>query len=44
VYKTTQSPFAREVIESLQALYAIEAEIRAAVRRSRSDESRCLII
>jgi hypothetical protein len=28
VYKTTQSPFAREVIECLQAVYAIEAEIR----------------
>ena len=28
VYKTTQSPFAREVIERLQAVYAIEAEIR----------------
>src|ERR1700709_114299 len=28
VYKTMQSPFAREVIERLQAVYAIEAEIR----------------
>jgi hypothetical protein len=28
VYKTTQSPFAREVIERLQAVYAIEAAIR----------------
>ena len=28
VYKTTQSPFAHEVIERLQAVYAIEAEIR----------------
>ncbi|BBB96581.1 MULTISPECIES: IS66 family transposase [Bradyrhizobium] len=28
VYKTTQSPFAREVIERLQAVYAIEVEIR----------------
>jgi transposase len=43
VFKTTQSPFAREVIERLQAVYAIEAEIRGcsaderlAVRRSRS--------
>lgn len=28
VYKTMQSPFAREVIERLQAVYAIEAQIR----------------
>jgi hypothetical protein len=28
VFKTTQSPFAREVMERLQAVYAIEAEIR----------------
>ena len=28
VYKTTSSPFAHEVIERLQAIYAIEAEIR----------------
>ena len=28
VYKTMQSPFAHEVIERLQAVYAIEAEIR----------------
>jgi transposase len=28
VYKTTKSPFALEVIEHLQAVYAIEAEIR----------------
>jgi hypothetical protein len=28
VYKTTQSPFAHEVIERLQAVYAIETEIR----------------
>src|ERR1700726_2160626 len=43
VYKTMQSPFAREVIEQLQAVYAIEAEIRGssaeqrlAVRRTRT--------
>nr|WP_314963628.1 transposase [Bradyrhizobium cosmicum] len=43
VYKTTQSPFAREMIERLQAVYAIEAEIRGisaerrlSVRRTRS--------
>src|ERR1700722_2887209 len=43
VYKTTQSPFAREVIERLQAVYAIEVEIRGssaeqrlAARRTRS--------
>ena len=43
VYKTTQSPFAREVIERLQAVYAIEAEIRGlsaeqrlAARRTRA--------
>ena len=43
VYKTTQSPFAREVIEQLQAVYAIEAAIRGspaeqrlAVRRARA--------
>jgi len=43
VYKTTQSPFAHEVIERLQAVYAIEAEIRGspaeqrlAVRRARA--------
>ncbi|WP_271612167.1 IS66 family transposase [Bradyrhizobium sp. CCBAU 21362] len=43
VFKTTQSPFAREVIERLQAVYAIEAEIRGksaeqrlASRRTRS--------
>ncbi|MGC0397125.1 transposase [Bradyrhizobium liaoningense] len=37
VYKTTQSPFAREVIERLQAVYAIEAEIRGrTARRTRS--------
>src|SRR3981081_1717147 len=42
VYKTTQSPFAHEVIERLQTVYAIEAEIRGcsaeqrlAVRRAR---------
>src|SRR5713226_3824086 len=28
VYKTTRSPFAHEVIERLQAVYAIEADIR----------------
>src|SRR6202008_2639938 len=28
VYKTTGSPFAREVVERLQVVYAIEAEIR----------------
>lgn len=43
MFKTTQSPFAREVIERLQAVYAIEAEIRGnsaeqrlATRRTRS--------
>src|SRR6267378_2817161 len=43
VYKTTQSPFAHEVIERLQVVYAIEAEIRGlgaeqrlAVRRARA--------
>ena len=43
VFKTTQSPFAREVIERLQAVYKIEAEIRGlsaeqrlAVRRART--------
>ncbi|WP_453967430.1 IS66 family transposase [Bradyrhizobium elkanii] len=43
MFKTTQSPFAREVIERLQAVYAIEAEIRGssaeqrlAVRRART--------
>jgi transposase len=43
VYKTTGSPFAHEVIERLQAVYAIEAEIRGssaeqrlAVRRART--------
>jgi transposase len=43
VYKTMQSPFAHEVIERLQAVYAIEAEIRGssaeqrlAVRRTRT--------
>ena len=28
VYKSTHSPFAREVIERVGAIYAIEAEIR----------------
>ena len=43
VYKTMQSPFAHEVIERLQAVYAIEAEIRGlsaeqrlAARRTRT--------
>ena len=43
VYKTTSSPFAHEVIERLQAIYAIEAEIRGggaeqrlAARRART--------
>ncbi|SFN96830.1 Transposase IS66 family protein [Bradyrhizobium sp. Rc3b] len=43
VFQTTQSPFAREVIERLRAVYAIEAEIRCnsaeqrlAIRRTRS--------
>nr|WP_244981148.1 IS66 family transposase [Bradyrhizobium elkanii] len=43
VYKTMQSPFAREMIERLQAVYAIEAEIRGlsaeqrlAARRTRA--------
>src|SRR6266487_1179449 len=34
VYKTTQSPFAHEVIERLQAVYAIETEIRGCPRRA----------
>ena len=43
VFKTTQSPFARELIKHLQAVYAIETEIRGlsveqrlAVRRART--------
>jgi transposase len=43
VYKTTQSPCAHEVIERLQSIYAIEAEIRGlsallrlSVRRTRT--------
>jgi transposase len=43
VYKTTRSPFAREVIERLQDVYAVEAEIRGssaeerlAIRRTRT--------
>jgi transposase len=35
VYKTTQSPFAREVIEHLQAVYVIEAEIRGSSAEQR---------
>ncbi|MCP1758605.1 MULTISPECIES: IS66 family transposase [Bradyrhizobium] len=35
VSKTTQSPFAREVIERLQAVYAIEAEIRGSSAEQR---------
>jgi transposase len=35
LYKTTQSPFAREVIEQLQAVYAIEAEIRGSLAKQR---------
>jgi transposase len=35
VYKTTQSPFAHEVIERLQAVYAIEAEIRGSSAEQR---------
>jgi hypothetical protein len=35
VYKTTQSPFAHEVIERLQAVYAIEAEIRGSSAEER---------
>src|SRR5258705_8175187 len=35
VYKTTQSPFAREVIELLQAVYFIEAEIRGSSAEQR---------
>src|SRR5271170_5470642 len=35
VYKTMQSPFAREVIERLQAVYAIEAEIRGSSAEQR---------
>nr|WP_249802956.1 IS66 family transposase [Bradyrhizobium sp. 35] len=34
VFKTTQSPFAREVIERLQAVYAIAAEIARVERRA----------
>jgi transposase len=34
-YKTMQSPFAREVIERLQAVYAIEAEIRGSSAEQR---------
>src|ERR1700726_3373986 len=35
VYKETQSPFAHEVIERLQAVYAIEAEIRGSSAEQR---------
>ena len=35
VYKTTQSPFAREVIERLQAVYVIKAEIAAGLKLRR---------
>ncbi|MET4262509.1 hypothetical protein ABIC09_007487 [Bradyrhizobium sp. S3.12.5] len=35
MFKTTQSPFAREVIERLQAVYAIEAEIRGSSAEQR---------
>src|SRR5207245_6188489 len=35
VYKTTKSPFALEVIERLQAVYAIEAEIRGSSAEQR---------
>jgi hypothetical protein len=35
VYKTTQSPFAHEVIERLQAVYSIEAEIRGSSAEQR---------
>src|ERR1700688_2605816 len=35
VYKTMQSPFAREVIERLQAVYTIEAEIRGSTAEQR---------
>lgn len=35
VYKTSQSPFAREVIERLQVVYAIEAEIRGSSAEQR---------
>ena len=35
MYKTTQSPFAREVIERLQAVYVIEAEIRGSSAEQR---------
>ena len=41
VYKTTKSPFAREVIERIAAVYAIESEFAARGRRaSRSPSSR----
>jgi transposase len=35
VYKTMQSPFAHEVIERLQAVYANEAEIRGSSAEQR---------
>lgn len=35
VYKTTKSPFAHEVIERFQAVYAIEAEIRGSSAEQR---------
>ncbi|MEY9590589.1 transposase [Bradyrhizobium yuanmingense] len=35
VFKTTESPFAREVIERLQAVYAIEVEIRGSSAEQR---------
>jgi transposase len=40
VYKTTQSPFAHEVIERLQAVYPIEAEIRGLSAEQRLSTSR----
>jgi transposase len=41
VYKETQSPFAYEVIERLQAVYAIEAEIRGSSAEQRL-ATRCI--
>jgi transposase len=37
VYKSTNSPFAREVIERIAAIYAIEAEIRGRSARQRQE-------
>jgi transposase len=37
VYKSTNSPFAREVIERIAAIYAIEAEIRGRSAQQRQE-------